>query len=97
VLELSSREALQLGHPYIGTEHLLLGIIRQGEGTAARVLVSVAVDLNQLRQEVIRLLPESTEGDVAVRRQVTSNENHTLIGSTMNGVTLEGEVVPLSV
>ena len=56
VLELSLREALQLGHNYIGTEHILLGLIREGEGVAAQVLVQLGADLNKVRQQVIQLL-----------------------------------------
>jgi ATP-dependent Clp protease ATP-binding subunit ClpC len=56
VLELSLREALQLGHDYIGTEHILLGLIREGEGVAAQVLVRLGADLNRVRQQVIQLL-----------------------------------------
>jgi ATP-dependent Clp protease ATP-binding subunit ClpC len=56
VLELSLREALQLDHSYIGTEHILLGLMREGDGVAAQVLVRSGVDLNTARQEVIRLL-----------------------------------------
>ncbi|MFC5188149.1 ATP-dependent Clp protease ATP-binding subunit, partial [Actinomadura harenae] len=56
VLELSLREALQLGHNYIGTEHILLGLIREGEGVAAQVLVKLGADLNRVRQQVIQLL-----------------------------------------
>jgi ATP-dependent Clp protease ATP-binding subunit ClpC len=56
VLELSLREALQLGHNYIGTEHILLGLIREGEGVAAQVLVKLGADLNRVRQSVIQLL-----------------------------------------
>lgn len=56
VLELSLREALQLGHSYIGTEHILLGLIREGEGVAARVLLSLGADLEKVRNQVIRLL-----------------------------------------
>ncbi len=56
VLELSLREALDLGHTYIGTEHILLGLIREGEGVAAQVLVGLGVDLNRARQQVIQLL-----------------------------------------
>jgi ATP-dependent Clp protease ATP-binding subunit ClpC len=56
VLELSLREALQLGHTYIGTEHILLGLMREGDGVAAQVLVSRGVDLNRVRQRVIQLL-----------------------------------------
>jgi ATP-dependent Clp protease ATP-binding subunit ClpC len=56
VLELSLREALQLGHDYIGTEHILLGLIREGDGVAAQVLVGFGADLNRVRQQVIQLL-----------------------------------------
>jgi ATP-dependent Clp protease ATP-binding subunit ClpC len=56
VLELSHREAQQLGHDYIGTEHILLGLIREGEGVAAQVLVRLGADLNRVRQQVIQLL-----------------------------------------
>src|ERR671917_557111 len=70
VLELSLREALQLGHNYIGTEHILLGLIREGEGVAAQVLVKLGADLSRVRQQVIQLLsgysgpnqPEKTGG-----------------------------------
>lgn len=71
VLELALREALQLGHNYIGTEHLLLGLLREGEGVAAQVLVSLGVDLNSVREQVMRVLegyqassaPNSLGGD----------------------------------
>ncbi|MCL2465849.1 MAG: NDP-hexose 4-ketoreductase, partial [Micrococcales bacterium] len=56
VLELSLREALQLGHNYIGTEHILLGLIREGEGVAAQVLNKLGADLNRVRQQVIQLV-----------------------------------------
>ena len=56
VLELSLREALQLGHNYIGTEHILLGLIREGEGVAAKVLVKLGVDLERLRNHVLKML-----------------------------------------
>ena len=56
VLELSLREATQLGHDYVGTEHILLGLIREGQGVAAQVLVNLGADLNRVRQQVIRLL-----------------------------------------
>ena len=56
VLELSLREALQLGHNYIGTEHMLLGLVREGEGVAAQVLVTLGADLSRVRQQVIQLL-----------------------------------------
>jgi ATP-dependent Clp protease ATP-binding subunit ClpC len=77
VLELSLREALQLGHNYIGTEHILLGLIREGEGVAAQVLVKLGADLSRVRQQVIQLLsgyagptgsagtPQSSSGEKA--------------------------------
>ena len=62
VLELSLREALQLGHNYIGTEHILLGLIREGEGVAAQVLVKLGADLSRVRQQVIQLLSGYGQG-----------------------------------
>ena len=61
VLELSLREALQLGHNYIGTEHILLGLIREGEGVATQVLVNLGANLNRVRETVIQLLSGWTE------------------------------------
>jgi ATP-dependent Clp protease ATP-binding subunit ClpC len=60
VLELSLREALQMGHTYIGTEHILLGLIREGDGVAAQVLVRLGADLNRVRTVVIQLLTGRT-------------------------------------
>jgi ATP-dependent Clp protease ATP-binding subunit ClpC len=65
VLEFSLREALQLGHNYIGTEHILLGLVREGEGVAAQVLQQLGADLNRVRQAVIRLLGERGQGPSA--------------------------------
>jgi ATP-dependent Clp protease ATP-binding subunit ClpA len=62
VLELSLREALQLGHNYIGTEHILLGLIREGEGVAAQVLVKLGADLSRVRQQVIQVLSSYAGG-----------------------------------
>jgi ATP-dependent Clp protease ATP-binding subunit ClpC len=75
VLELSLREGLQLGHNYIGTEHILLGLIREGEGVAAQVLVKLGADLNRVRQQVIQLLgayagEAGPEGETAVTWEV---------------------------
>ena len=78
VLELSLREALQLGHNYIGTEHILLGLIREGEGVAAQVLVKLGADLSRVRQQVIQLLSGyqgsggRTEGGSRTSRRPTS-------------------------
>jgi ATP-dependent Clp protease ATP-binding subunit ClpC len=65
VLELSLREAKQLGHDYIGTEHILLGLIREGEGVAAQVLFKVGASLDRVRQQVIQLLSGYTGGEGA--------------------------------
>ena len=70
VLELSLREALQLGHTYIGTEHILLGLIREGDGVAAQVLVRLGADLDRTRQQVIEVL----HGHVASVESVESVE-----------------------
>jgi ATP-dependent Clp protease ATP-binding subunit ClpC len=71
VLELSLREALRLGHSYIGTEHLLLGLLSEGEGAAATVLVSLGTDLNRVRERVIQFMSgtvgEVSEGAARVR------------------------------
>src|ERR671915_16273 len=71
VLELSLREALQLGHSYIGTEHILLGLIREGEGVAAQVLQKLGADLNRVRQQVIQLLSGYTGGKETVSSEQT--------------------------
>ena len=74
VLQLSLREALQLGHNYIGTEHILLGLIREGEGVAAQVLVKMGADLNRVRQQVIQLLNGySGKGGVVVAQSSPAN------------------------
>ncbi|MBN2112725.1 MAG: ATP-dependent Clp protease ATP-binding subunit [Acidimicrobiia bacterium] len=65
VLELSLREALQLGHNYIGTEHILLGLIREGEGVAAQVLQKLGAELHKVRQTVIQLLSGSHSGEAS--------------------------------
>jgi ATP-dependent Clp protease ATP-binding subunit ClpA len=63
VLELSRREALAMGHNYIGTEHILLGLIREGEGVAAQVLALLGADLNRVRQQVIRVVHDRQDRD----------------------------------
>jgi RNA polymerase sigma factor (sigma-70 family) len=79
VLELSLREALQLGHNYIGTEHILLGLIREGEGVAAQVLQKLGADLEPVRRRVIQLLSGYTEGWVG-ERDLTEEEIDDLQG-----------------
>jgi ATP-dependent Clp protease ATP-binding subunit ClpC len=71
VLELALREALQLGHSYIGTEHLLLGLLSEGEGVAATVLVSLGTDLNRVRQRVMQFM-SGTAGEVYVEGTATA-------------------------
>ncbi len=66
-LELSLREALQLGHNYIGTEHILLGLLREGEGVAAQVLVRLGADLNRVRHQVTHLVHGGKGGDRPTR------------------------------
>lgn len=80
VLELSWDEARQLGHNYIGTEHLLLGLIREGEGVAARVLENLGVDLNKIRANVVKMLGES-------KPQSVSSGSSSSSGSTSGGKT----------
>jgi hypothetical protein len=67
VLELALRESLQLGHNYIGTEHILLGLIREGDGVAAQVLVTLGADLNRVRQQAIQLHGHSAEEPAPTR------------------------------
>jgi ATP-dependent Clp protease ATP-binding subunit ClpC len=97
VLELALREALQLGHTYIGTEHLLLGLVREGEGVAAQVLVEVGADLGRVRRAVLGLLegysaePATTEvagtpvvtGDVSRERPPTCPNCHATLETTL--------------
>jgi ATP-dependent Clp protease ATP-binding subunit ClpC len=78
VLELSLREALDLGHDYIGTEHILLGLMREGEGVAAQVLVRLGCDLNRVRQQVIRLTQDA-EGGAARRAAATEVTEVTVV------------------
>jgi hypothetical protein len=68
VLELSLKESSHLGHHYIGTEHILLGLIREGQGVAAQVLVKLGADLNRVRQQVIQLLHGRTGEEVVKER-----------------------------
>jgi ATP-dependent Clp protease ATP-binding subunit ClpC len=72
VLELTQREAQQLGHDYIGTEHILLGLIREGSGVAAQVLVKLGADLNRVRQQVVQLLHEYQAREPVSARSTTS-------------------------
>ncbi|MFC8528487.1 ATP-dependent Clp protease ATP-binding subunit [Nocardia sp. NPDC057227] len=102
VLELSLREALQLGHNYIGTEHILLGLIREGEGVAAQVLVKLGADLNRVRQQVIQLLSGYQGGKEAVEsgtRGETGTPSTSLVldqfGRNLTQAALEGKLDPV--
>lgn len=102
VLELSLREALQLGHNYIGTEHILLGLIREGEGVAAQVLVKLGADLNRVRQQVIQLLSgyqgkEPVEGSGSRSESGTPSTSLVLdqFGRNLTQAALEGKLDPV--
>jgi len=95
VLELSLEEARQLGHNYIGTEHLLLGLIREGEGVAARVLENLSVDLSKVRSQIIRSLGENTEvasGSNAPRSKTPTLEE---FGTNLTLKATEGRLDPV--
>ncbi|MFD1535047.1 ATP-dependent Clp protease ATP-binding subunit [Pseudonocardia aurantiaca] len=102
VLELSLREALQLGHNYIGTEHILLGLIREGEGVAAQVLVKLGADLNRVRQQVLQLLSgyqgkEPAEGASGGRGEGTPSSSLVLdqFGRNLTQSAREGKLDPV--
>ena len=97
VLELSLEEARQLGHNYIGTEHLLLGLIREGEGVAARVLENLGVDLGKVRTQVIRMLGETETAPVGAGGGSRSNKTPTLdeFGSNLTQLATEGKLDPV--
>ncbi len=96
VLELSLEEARQLGHNYIGTEHLLLGLIREGEGVAARVLENLGVDLSKVRTQVIRMLGETAEvaaGSSSSGRNKTPTLDE--FGSNLTQMAMESKLDPV--
>ena len=93
VLELSLREALQLGHNYIGTEHILLGLIREGEGVAAQVLVKLGADLSRVRQQVIQLLSGYSGSGPAGSGQPGSGEKAGATAGGSGGDTPSGSLV----
>ncbi|MEO0049188.1 MAG: hypothetical protein RL556_520 [Actinomycetota bacterium] len=101
VLELSLREALQLGHSYIGTEHLLLGLIREGEGVAAQVLTKLGADTNRVRQQVIQLLSgfpnKETVGVGADQNQEKQKGSQILdqFGRNLTQAAAEGKLDPV--
>jgi len=95
VLELSLEEARQLGHNYIGTEHLLLGLIREGEGVAARVLENLGVDLSKVRTQVIRMLGENTEVTPGATQGRTKTPTLDEFGSNLTVMAGEGKLDPV--
>ncbi|MEO8890252.1 MAG: Clp protease N-terminal domain-containing protein, partial [Coleofasciculaceae cyanobacterium] len=95
VLELSLEEARQLGHNYIGTEHLLLGLIREGEGVAARVLENLGVDLTKVRTQVIRMLGETTEVTTGGGTGRTKTPTLDEFGSNLTIMAGEGKLDPV--
>jgi ATP-dependent Clp protease ATP-binding subunit ClpC len=97
VLELSLEEARQLGHNYIGTEHLLLGLIREGEGVAARVLENLGVDLAKVRTQVIRMLGETAEVAAGGGSGKGSTKTPTLdeFGSNLTQQAADGKLDPV--
>jgi ATP-dependent Clp protease ATP-binding subunit ClpC len=95
VLELSLEEARQLGHNYIGTEHLLLGLIREGEGVAARVLENLGVDLSKVRTQVIRMLGETAEVTPGAQSGRTKTPTLDEFGSNLTQMATEGKLDPV--
>nr|YP_010986110.1 ATP-dependent Clp protease ATP-binding subunit clpA-like protein [Polyopes affinis]WOL37028.1 ATP-dependent Clp protease ATP-binding subunit clpA-like protein [Polyopes affinis] len=98
VLELSLEEARQLGHNYIGTEHLLMGLVREGEGVAARVLENLAVNVSSIRTEVIQMLGDNAEantnnnGNMQTRSKTPTLEE---FGSNLTELAIEGILDPV--
>jgi ATP-dependent Clp protease ATP-binding subunit ClpC len=95
VLELSLEEARQLGHNYIGTEHLLLGLIREGEGVAARVLENLGVDLSKVRTQVIRMLGETAEVTAGGGGGRTKTPTLDEFGSNLTQLAQDGKLDPV--
>jgi ATP-dependent Clp protease ATP-binding subunit ClpC len=95
VLELSLEEARQLGHNYIGTEHLLLGLIREGEGVAARVLENLGVDLGKVRTQVIRMLGETAEVSTGGSQGRTKTPTLDEFGSNLTQLAQDGKLDPV--
>lgn len=95
VLELSLEEARQLGHNYIGTEHLLLGLIREGEGVAARVLENLGVDLSKVRTQVIRMLGETAEVTAGGSQGRTKTPTLDEFGANLTQMAAEGKLDPV--
>lgn len=100
VIELSMDEARKLGHSYVGTEHILLGLIREGEGVAARVLNNLGVSLNKARQQVLQLLGSSESGGSQNGRNTQSNNNASTptldsLARDLTSIAKEGNIDPV--
>src|SRR5271169_6701978 len=95
VLELSLREALQLGHNYIGTEHILLGLIREGEGVAAQVLVKLGAELTRVRQQVIQLLSGYQGKETAEAGTPSTSLVLDQFGRNLTAAAMEGKLDPV--
>ncbi|QGH32689.1 AAA domain-containing protein [Gracilibacillus salitolerans] len=99
VIELSMDEARKLGHSYVGTEHILLGLIREGEGVAARVLNNLGVSLNKARQQVLQLLGSSESGGSQNGRNSQSNSASTptldSLARDLTSIAKEGNIDPV--
>lgn len=99
VIELSMDEARKLGHSYVGTEHILLGLIREGEGVAARVLNNLGVSLNKARQQVLQLLGSSESGGSQNGRNSQSNSASTptldSLARDLTAIAKEGNIDPV--
>ncbi len=104
VLELSLREALQLGHSYIGTEHMLLGLVREGDGVAAQVLIQLGADLARVRQQVIQMMsgqPGKDQGSAASSSSKSDGESSSgsavldQFGRNLTQLARDGKLDPL--
>nr|YP_009396072.1 Clp protease ATP binding subunit [Dasya naccarioides]ARW65258.1 Clp protease ATP binding subunit [Dasya naccarioides] len=98
VLELSLEEARQLGHNYIGTEHLLMGLVREGEGVAARVLENLAVNVTSIRAEVIQMLGDNTEVNATNNSSMQARSKTPTLeefGSNLTELAVEGTLDPV--
>jgi ATP-dependent Clp protease ATP-binding subunit ClpC len=100
-LDMSLREALQLGHHHIGTEHILLGLLREGEGPAAQVLIELGADLKLVRQQVLRLLDDTADAEGAGDAESGGGNGQPKVGTPgrgpegagHDGTTLEGRML----
>ena len=97
VLELSLEEARQLGHNYIGTEHLLMGLVREGEGVASRVLENLGANVGSIRTEIIQMLGDHAEANIANNSMQNRSKTPTLeeFGSNLTELAVEGVLDPV--